>query len=134
MKCAFKTAEHEGGKATAQDDGGDNDGLPGGQEGSTQGPDGASALLQQNAVLGQEVKGVIHCDAKSDGEDDGGRYLQVDVHGPHEAGDKEQGEDIGHQGDQGHFKALEQKPHDECHGCKCNQQTEHHVRSEEPVV
>ena len=60
---------------------------------------------QQNAVFGQEMQGVIHCDAKGDGEDDGGGDLQVDVHGPHDASDEDQGEEVGDQSDDEHAQA-----------------------------
>ena len=134
VERAFKAAEHQGGKAAAQDDGGDDDGLAGGEEGPPQGFDRLTALLEQDAVFGEEMQGVVNGNAEGDGEDDGGRHLQIDVQRAHEPGDEQQRKHVGHEGNQGHAQTAEQQAHDEGDDAEGDEQAQHHVGGKEPVV
>jgi hypothetical protein len=69
VERALEAAQHEGGESATQNDGRDDDGLPRGEEGSPQRPEGLAPLLEQDAVFGEKMQGVIDGNAESDGED-----------------------------------------------------------------
>ena len=80
------------------------------------------------------MQGVINGNAEGDGEDDGGRHLQVDVQRAHEPGDEQQRKHVGHEGDQGHAQTAEQQAHDEGDDAEGDEQAQYHIGGKEPVV